>query len=96
MHVQLVLLACSTALNILADKLCEAQPLELSSNKLADLEVTGVSSSLMVVAAGEDRAMEGILWGNIDVALVCKDVIVKSPVRKVRPEGDGDVLQGRL
>ena len=55
-----------------------------------------MAGSLVVMAAGKDRAAEGVLWGNVDTTLIGQDMIIKLPIRKVRPEGSGDVLQGRL
>ena len=92
----LVLLACGTAFDIFVHKLCKAQPPEFRGDKLVGLEVTRVTGGLMVMAVGKDGATEGILWGNVDMILVCQDVIIEFPVREVRPEGSRDVLQGRL
>ena len=61
MCVGLVLLAHSTVFNILVYKLCQTWPLEFGGNKLASLEITRVTGSLVIVAAGEDRMMEGVL-----------------------------------
>ena len=60
------------------------------------LEVTRVTDGLMVVTAGEDGVIEGVIQENINTALVCQDVIIIFPVRKWRPEGGGNVLQGHL
>ena len=43
---------------------------KLSSNKLVSLEITGVSGGFMVMAVGEDRVVEGVLQGNVDVTFV--------------------------
>ena len=60
------------------------------------LEITGVTSSLVVVAVGEDGMTEGVLRRNIDTIFVGQDVVVELPVREARPESSRDVLQGHL
>ena len=80
MGVGFVLLACGTALNILSHKLCKTRPPEFHSNELISFEVTGVAGSLMVMAMGEDRVVEGVVWRNIDIALVSEDVVIILPV----------------
>ena len=94
--VQLVLLASGTAINVLAHELCETQPLEFRSDELASLEVSRVTSGLVVVAAGKDGPAEGVLRGDIDATLVGQDMVVELPVREARSECSGDVLQGHL
>ena len=93
-HVQLIPLAHGTSFHVLVHELCEARPLEFHGNELTSFEVTQVSDSLMVMAVGEDGATEGGLWGNVDMILVHKDVIIKFPVQEARLEGGGDILQG--
>ena len=90
------MLACGTALNILAYVLCETQPPEFGGNELASLKVAGVSSRFVVVTAGEDGAVERVIWRNIDTTLVGKDMVVELPVRETGAECSRDVLQGRL
>ena len=77
MCVRLVLLACGTAFDIFSHELHKTWPSEFSSNKLVGFEITQVTSSLMVVATGEDGVAEGIVWGDIDMTFVCQDVVVK-------------------
>ena len=96
MCVGFILLACSTALDVLAHKLRETRPPEFRGDELASLQITGVAGSLVVVAAGKDRAAEGVFGGNVDATFVGQDVIVEFPVREARPEGGRDVFQGRL
>ena len=93
MCIGLVLLAYSTALNILPHELGETWPLKFGGNKLVSLEIPGMPSSFMIVAAGEDGVAERVLQGNIDMALVSQDVIIIFPVREMRSEGSGDVFQ---
>ena len=88
------MLAYSTAFNILPYKLHKTRPPELGSDKLVGLEITGVASSLVIMAVGEDGAMEGFLQGNVDTAFVSEDVVIILPVGEIGPEGSGDVLQG--
>ena len=45
-------------------------------------EISGVTSSFMVMTLGKDRVVEGVSRGNIDMALVCEDVVIKCPVRE--------------
>ena len=80
MSVGLVLLAYDAAFNIFAHKLCKTRPPEFRGDKLAGLEITRMSGSVMVMAVGKDRALEGIFWGNIDMTFVGQDMIVKLPV----------------
>ena len=91
-----VLLACGTAFNILVHKLCESQPSKLRGDKLTSLEITWVTSSLMIMTMSENGAAEGILQGYVDTAFVGQDVIIKFPVGKTGPESGGNVLQGCL
>ena len=44
------------------------------------LEVTWVTRGLMVMAMGEDGAMEGILRGNVDMTFIGQDMIIELPV----------------
>ena len=55
-----------------------------------------MTSGFMVMTAGKDGAVEGILWGDVDATFVSEDAIVEFPVREVRPESSGNVFQGRL
>ena len=94
--VRFVLLTHGTAFNVFPHVLYETWPPEFGSNKLSGLEVSQVAGGLMIVATGKDRLMEGVIRGNVDVALVGKDVVIIFPVRKMRPEGCGNVLKGWL
>ena len=94
MSVQFALLACGAALHILAWKLCKIRPPELGGNELVSFEITGMTSSLVVMTVGEDGVTEGTLWGNVDMAFISEDMIIELPVRKAGLEGSGDVFQG--
>ena len=59
--VRFVFLACGTALNIFAYELHKALPSEFSSNRLMSLEITRVTSGLMVMTVGKDQSTEGNL-----------------------------------
>ena len=85
-----------TAFDILAYELHETRLPELRSDELVSLEVSWVAGGLMVVAAGEDRATEGVLRGNVDVTFIGQDMVIKLPVRETRPEGSRNVFQRRL
>ena len=88
------MLAHGIAFDIFPHKLCKIQPPELSSDKLVSFEMTGVTSSLMVMAVDKDGAAERILQRDVDTTFVCEDVVIVFPVREMRPEGGRDVLQG--
>ena len=70
MSVRFVLLARDTAFNVFAHKLHKAWPPEFSGNELTGLEIPGMAGSLVVMAVGKDRVMEGALWRNIDMTFV--------------------------
>ena len=70
MCIGFVLLAHGTAFYILVYELCKTQPPELGGDKLVSFEITRVTSSLIVMAAGEDGTMEGVFQGNIDTSFV--------------------------
>ena len=91
-HVRFVLLACGTSFNIFVHELSKAWPPELGSNKLPSFEIYRVTSSFMVMTAGKDGVIEGILWEDIDTTFVCEDMVVKLPVREAGPEGGGDIF----
>ena len=44
------------------------------------LEITRVTSSLVVVAMGKDGATEEIVGGNVDTTFVGQDVVTEFPV----------------
>ena len=75
-----VLLASDITLDLLLHKLCKTRPSEFHSNELTSFKVTRVAGSLVVMAMGEDRAMEGVVWGNVDMALVSEDMVIVLPV----------------
>ena len=83
MYVGFVLLACGTAINVFVHKLHEAQPPEFSSDKLTSFEITRVTSGLVVMTPGEDRATEGVLQGNVHSPFVSEDMFIKLPVREL-------------
>ena len=55
-----------------------------------------MTGSLVVMAAGEDGAMEGVIRRYIDASLVSEDMVVELPVGEVGAEHGGDILQGCL
>ena len=79
MCVRLVLLACRTALDILAHKLHEAWPPELGGDELMGLKITGVAGGFVVVTMGEDGTVEGVHQGDIDMSFVGQNMIFKLP-----------------
>ena len=81
---------------VLVHEVGKTQPPELSGDKLVDLEITRVTSGLVVMTPGKDRATEGALQRDVDSAFVCKDMVIELPIREPRSEGCGDVLQGQL
>ena len=94
--IQFILLAHGAAFDVFAHILHEAQPPELSDNKLAGFKITRVTGGLMVMAAGRNGAAEGVIRRNIDMAFISKDMVIKFPVREVGPECIRDVFQGCL
>ena len=78
--IRLVLLARGAAFDVFAHELCEAWPPELSSDKLASFQITGMTGCFVVMAAGEDGATEGILQGDVDTTFVGQDMVVEFPV----------------
>ena len=58
MHVGLVLLARSTALNVPLHELCKTWLSEFCGDKLTSLEVSQVASSLVVMAVSKDEVAE--------------------------------------
>ena len=63
---------------------------------MMSFEITEVTSSLMIMTAGEDGTSEGSVWGDVDTTFVHEDMVSILPVRETRPEGSRDVLQGQL
>ena len=76
MCVRFILLACGTAVDVFPHKLGKAWPLEFSSNELVSFKVTRMPGGLMVMAMDKDRAMEGVLWGDIHTTFVCEDMVI--------------------
>ena len=50
----------------------------------------------MTMAVGEDRATEEVVWGNVHVAFVSKDMVIILTVQETRIERGGYILQGCL
>ena len=96
MGVGLVLLACHTAFNILADKGGEAWPPELGSDKLAGFEEAGVSGRFTIMAVGKDDTVKGVIGGNINVAFIGEDSCLHLPVSKAGAEREGNIFVHRL
>ena len=96
MHVNLVLLAKGTALDVAADKGGEAGPPEFSGDQLASLQEAGMTGRFMVMAAFEDGAAEGIVCRNVDASLVSKDAGFDLPVSEPGTKGERDVVVHRL
>ena len=92
MCVRLVLLAHSTAFDVFSYELYKIWPPEFDGDKLMGFEITWVTSSLMVVATGKDRAAERVFWENVDMAFVGQDVVIILLVRQARPGGSRDTL----
>ena len=69
MSVGFVLLTCSTAFNIVADKGGKAGPPEFGGNELMVFEEVRVAGGLMVMAPFKDGMAEGVIGRDIDTAL---------------------------
>ena len=80
MCVQLVLLACGIAFNVLLYILCEVWPPEFQGNKLASFEIPGVANDLMIMATSEDGTTERVVGENINLSFVCEDMVIILPV----------------
>ena len=87
------MLAHGIAFDVLAHKLCKTGPSKFRDDELTSLKINRVAGSLMVVAVGEDGAMEGVLWGDIDTTFVSQDMVIVFPIGEMGSEGSGDVLQ---
>ena len=96
MHVNLVLLAKGTALDIVVDKGGEAGPPEFSGDQLASLQEAGMTGGFMIMAAFEDGAAEGIVCRDVDTTLVSKDTGFDLPVSEPGTKGERDVFVHRL
>ena len=96
MHVNLVLLAQGTALNIAADEGSESRPPKFSGDQLACLQEAGVAGRFMIMAACKDSATKGVVCGDIDAALVSEDACFNLPISESRAKGERDVLMHRL
>ena len=92
MRVSFVLLAKGTALDISADVGGQARPPEFSCDQLASFQEARVTGGLMIMAALEDGAAEGIIRGDIDTAFVCEDAGLNLPISKTGTEGKRNVL----
>ena len=60
------MLARGAAFDVFAHELHETRPPEFRGDELASLEVAWVSGGFVVMAMDKDRAMEGILRGDVD------------------------------
>ena len=96
MHVNFVLLAQGTALNIAADERSESRPPELSGNQLASFQEAGMAGRLMIMAMFEDGVAEGIVCRYVDMALVSKDAGFDLPVSEPGTEGKRNILMHGL
>ena len=70
MGIGFVLLAGCTALNIFTDVGGEAGPPKFSRNELASFQVAGVTGCVVVMAMLENSVAQGVVIGDIDVALI--------------------------
>ena len=70
MRIRLVLLAGRAAFNVFADIGGEAGPPEFRCDELSSFEVAGVTGTFVVVASLDNGVAEGIVVGDIDVALI--------------------------
>ena len=73
MCINFVLLATGTAFDVTADKGSEPGPPKFSGDQLACLEETGMASRFMIMAAFKNGAAEGVVCGDVDMTLICKD-----------------------
>ena len=92
MSIGLVLLACSTAFDIAADKGGQARPPELGSNKLAGFEEARVASRFMIMATCKDGMAKGVISGDVNTVFVCQNAGLHLPVSKARVKREQNVL----
>ena len=92
MCVDLVLLANGTAFDVAADKGSKAGPPEFGSDQLPSFQEAGVSGGFMIMAVCEDSAMEGVVCGDVDTALIGEDAGLDLPVSEAGTEGERNVL----
>ena len=96
MCVNLVLLAKGTAFHVTADEGSKAGPPEFSGNQLPGFQEAGVSGGFVVVASCKDGAVEGVVGGDIDTALIGEDASFNLPVGQPGTEGERNVLMHGL
>ena len=91
-HVNFVLLALSTAFDVVADKGGQARPPELGSNKLAGFEEARVASRFMIMATCKDGMAKGVISGDVNTVFVCQNAGLHLPVSKARVKREQNVL----
>ena len=96
MHVNLILLTKGTALDIAVDERSKAGPPEFSGDQLAGFQEAGMTGGVVIMAAVEDGAAEGVVRGDIDAALVREDAGFDLPVSQARAERERDIFMHRL
>ena len=84
--IRFVALASRTSFHIFADKRCKAWPPKFGGDKLADLKVTRVASSFMVVAAKKDGLSKRGIGGNVNMSFVGENALGMLPVRQAQAE----------
>ena len=70
MGIGLVLLAGHAAVDILTDVGGEARPPKFGHDKLVSFQVAGVTGCVVVMAMLENSVAQGVVIGDIDVALI--------------------------
>ena len=79
-RVNFVLLARGTALDVSADIRGEAGPPEFGRDQLASFQEARMTGGVVIVAAVENGASEGIIRGDVDAAFVRKNAGFNLPV----------------
>ena len=93
MHVDLVLLTRSAAMDITVNIRGKAWPPKLRGNKLASFENTRVTHCGVVMMVSNNRmAKIGIGW-DINMALVSQNASIIVPVREAQAEGSGNFIR---
>ena len=74
----------------------KAGPPEFGCDELPGFQVAGVTGTLVVVASLEDGVTEGVIIGDIDMALIDQDACFDLPVGEAGMEGKRDIIVHRL
>jgi hypothetical protein len=86
----LALLAKRTTLNIFTNEMRKAGPPIFSSNELAGLKISWMTSGGVVMGMSDDVATKRTRVRDINMVLVGEETIINLPVGEMRVEGRGN------